>query len=239
MGASPHCIPILEARGVGRVFGAGELAVRALHPTDLSVGPGEVLVLRGPSGSGKTTLLSILGMVLTPSEGDVWLGGCRATGLPLDALASLRLREVGFVFQQFNLIAGLSAHENVELPLRLSGVSLASRMRHAKVMTALDRVSMAAFAHRKPRELSGGQQQRVAIARALVTSARLLLCDEPTASLDSAAGEQVLGLLREIASGSGRAVVVVTHDRRVLRIADRVLDMRDGAVVASPPGPLP
>jgi ABC-type lipoprotein export system ATPase subunit len=224
--------PLLEAIGAGRVYGEGALAVRVLHPSDVAILPGEVVVLAGPSGSGKTTLLSILGLVLLPTEGEVRLLGERVSTLPPDRLAVLRRRALGFVFQQFNLLAGLSAAENVELPLLLDGVPGAERRRRATL--ALERVDLAGHAHKKPRELSGGQQQRVAIARATVTSPRVILCDEPTASLDRDSGQLVLDLLSRLAADGERAVLVVTHDERVMRIGTRLVTLADGKISEPP-----
>ena len=213
---------------MGRVFGTGELAARVLAPSDVAIRPGEVVVIVGPSGSGKTTLLSILGLVLSPTEGEVWLRGERVSGLDRDHLANVRLRRMGFVFQQFNLLQGLSAVENVELPLVLAGTPRTER--RARALEALERVGLADRAGHAPRQLSGGQQQRVAIARAVVGSPDVVLCDEPTASLDGASGRLVLTLLRQLVADADRAVVVVTHDERVVRIADRVLEVADGTV---------
>ena len=217
---------VLEGRGVGRVFGTGPLAVRALHPTDIQVRRGEVLVIMGPSGSGKTTLLSLLGLVLSPTEGEVVLDGRPVSRGNPDALARLRRDAVGFVFQQFNLMPGLSALDNVALPLLLRGTP--ARERTASAGEALARVGLSGREAAKPRLLSGGQQQRVAIARALVTHAPVILCDEPTASLDGATGREVLSTLKGLAMDLGRAVVVVTHDERVLSIADRLVEVVDG-----------
>jgi putative ABC transport system ATP-binding protein len=216
----------LEGRGVGKVFGRGDLEYRALHPSDIRVLRGEVLVLMGPSGSGKTTLLSILGLVLTPTEGDVLVQGRSVASATGDQMAMLRRDLLGFVFQQFNLLPSLSARDNAALPLLLAGVSRTERAKRAD--RALDRVGMADKRHAKPRTLSGGQQQRVAIARALVNDAPVLLCDEPTASLDGKTGQGILKTLRELAEHAGRALVIVTHDERVLSIADRVLYVIDG-----------
>jgi ABC-type lipoprotein export system ATPase subunit len=217
---------VLAGYGVGRVFGEGALATRVLHPTTLEVRRGQVLVIMGPSGSGKTTLLSILGLVLTPTEGDVHAGGRSVSGFSADRLAVLRRDHVGFVFQQFNLIAGLSAVDNVTLPLMLAGVSAREREQRGRAMLAM--VGLEEKAQLKPRNLSGGQQQRVAIARALVTGAAVILCDEPTASLDGASGTVVLSTLQRLAHEEGRGVVVVTHDERVLAIADRLVEIVDG-----------
>jgi len=221
---------VLEGRGVGKVFGRGELAVRALHPTDIELRRGEVLVIMGPSGSGKTTLLSILGLVLRPTEGEVTVGGRGVANATRDELAVLRRDHVGFVFQQFNLLPSLSALENVAVPLLLADAPRTQRA--ARAARALELVGMADKRRATPRLLSGGQQQRVAIARALVNDAPVLLCDEPTASLDGAIGRSVLTTLRDLATGAGRAVVIVTHDERVLPIADRVVHVIDGRVVS-------
>jgi len=218
----------LEGRGIGKVFGAGDLAARALHPTDLEVRGGEVLVIMGPSGSGKTTLLSLLGLVLTPTEGEVFVDGKSIARASADELAALRRDRLGFVFQQFNLLPSLSALENVAVPLLLSGLSRPER--HARAGRALELVGMADRRAARPRQLSGGQQQRVAIARALVNDAPVLLCDEPTASLDGDTGRGVLETLVRLARG-GRAVVIVTHDERVLPIADRLVHVVDGRVI--------
>lgn len=216
----------LEARGISKTFGKGELAVHALRPTNLTVSRGEVLVIMGPSGSGKTTLLSILGLVLSPTEGELLVEGRTVGGASGDTLAKLRRNHVGLVFQQFNLLTGLSALENVGLPLLIQGVS--GRARTARARQALELVAMRDKEAAKARLLSGGQQQRVAIARALVTDAAVLLCDEPTASLDGATGRSVLETLRNLAHTGARAVVIVTHDERVLGVADRLVRVEDG-----------
>jgi putative ABC transport system ATP-binding protein len=218
--------PVLEGRGIGKVFGTGTLSVRALHPTDIAVNRGEVLVVMGPSGSGKTTLLSILGLVLEPSEGRVLVGGEDVTGAGADTLAQLRRDRVGFIFQQFNLLSGLTALENVSLPLLLRGTG--ARERTARAREVLGAVAMGDKAASKARQLSVGQQQRVAIARALVADAGVLLCDEPTASLDGETGRGVLKTLQTLAHSDARAVVIVTHDDRVLRFADRLVHVDDG-----------
>ena len=224
-------VPALEGLGVGRVFGRGELAVRALHPSDVALHRGEVVVIMGPSGSGKTTLLSMLGLVLSPSEGSVWLDGRPVQWDVPDDLALLRRRRLGFVFQQFNLLPSLTARENVEVPLVLAGVR--RRERRPRALRALELVGLESKTDARPRQLSGGQQQRVAIARALVNDASILLCDEPTASVDGGTGLGILETLRDLSHSSGRAVAIVTHDERVLRFADRVIHVIDGQVKES------
>jgi putative ABC transport system ATP-binding protein len=223
----------IEGVGVGMVFGRGELATRALHPTDIEIRRGEVLVIMGPSGSGKTTLLSILGLVLTPTEGEVRIDGRPVGDASPDELAVLRRDRVGFVFQQFNLLPSLSALENAAVPLLLAGVPRRERLERAGRALAL--VDMSDRRKATPRLLSGGQQQRVAIARALVNDAPVLLCDEPTASLDGATGRGVLQTLRDLTRGEGRAVVIVTHDERAVPFADRVVHVIDGRVVPAAP----
>jgi len=219
----------LEGRGVGKVFGRGELATRALFPTDLEIRRGEVLIIMGPSGSGKTTLLSILGLVLTPSEGEVLVDGRSVAEASADELAVIRRDRVGFVFQQFNLLPSLSALENTAVPLLLAGVP--STERTSRTLRALELVGMAPKRSSTPRLLSGGQQQRVAIARALVNDAPVLLCDEPTASLDGTTGRGILATLQTLARTEQRAVVIVTHDERALPYADRLVHVIDGRVV--------
>jgi putative ABC transport system ATP-binding protein len=220
---------VLEGRGIGEVFGRGDLAVRALHPTDLAIRRGEVVVIMGPSGSGKTTLLSVLGLVLSPTEGEVFVNGQSTASATRDEMAVLRRDGMGFVFQQFNLLPSLTAVENVAVPLLLAGVPRAERI--ARAVQALALVGMADRRAARPRLLSGGQQQRVAIARALVNEAPVLLCDEPTASLDGETGRGVLAVLRTLATTANRAIVVVTHDDRVLPYADRIVHVIDGRVV--------
>ncbi len=221
----------LQGLGIGRVFGRGDLAVRALYPTDVTIRRGEVLVIMGPSGSGKTTLLSILGLVLTPTEGEVLVDGRSVSEATADEMAMLRRDRVGFIFQQFNLLPSLPALENVAVPLLLSGIRRSERV--ARAARALDLVGMGDKRFATPRLLSGGQQQRVAIARALVNDAAVLLCDEPTASLDGVTGRGILATLRDLAR-SGRAIAIVTHDDRVLSIADRVIHVVDGRVQLEP-----
>ena len=230
---SPSVAPAiaLEGRGIGKVFGRGDLATRALHPTDVEIRRGEVLVIMGPSGSGKTTLLSILGLVLSPTEGEVLVAGRSVAKATADQMAILRRDGLGFVFQQFNLLPSLSALENAAVPLLLSGTRRAERV--SRAMRALELVGMADKRSASPRELSGGQQQRVAIARALVNNAPVLLCDEPTASIDGNTGRGILETLRELAHRGDRAVVIVTHDERVLAIADRLVHVIDGRLASA------
>jgi putative ABC transport system ATP-binding protein len=220
--------PILRLERAGRVHGKGPRAVRALGPVDLEIHPGEFVAVMGPSGSGKTTLLSLAGALDRASDGRVLLEGRELSGLVPGELAALRRRTVGFVFQDLNLLPGLTAVENVSLPLELDGRALGPARREAR--RALDRVGLAGLADRFPDDLSGGEQQRVAIARAFVGPRRLLLADEPTGALDSVTGESVVRSLREQCA-IGRTVLLVTHDATHAAWADRVVYLRDGRIV--------
>jgi len=218
----------IEARAIRKTYGDGPLAFTALKGVDFTVERGEFVMLVGPSGSGKTTLLSIIGCVLEPSAGSLSLFGQDVTRTPRRQLPELRLSNIGFIFQGHNLVAGLTALENVELLLELRGRSHASARREA--MELLDAVGLADRALRKPSELSGGQRQRVAIARALAASPPLILADEPTASLDAQSGLSVTELLRRLATERGHTVVVVTHDNRIYHLADRIVRIEDGLI---------
>ena len=228
---------VLELRGVTRVHGTGHTQVRALVDASLRVGSGELVAIMGPSGSGKTTLLSLAGGLDHPTVGSVLVEGVDLASLSVSDLARLRRRRVGYVFQQFNLIDGLTAAENVSLPLELDGVR--RREAHAAALRVLDAVGMADLADRFPDDLSGGEQQRVAIARATVGDRILLLADEPTGALDSMTGETVLRLMRTHCEGGGSGVLV-THDARFAAWADRIVFLRDGRIVdetQAPPNP--
>jgi putative ABC transport system ATP-binding protein len=220
---------VIEARGVEKVFGRGDVAQRALKGVDLRVAAGEFVMLVGPSGSGKTTLLSILGCVLAPTAGEVRLGGEVVTGRPARELAALRRTRLGFVFQSYNLVASLTALENVALALRIRGQRRDEALAEAR--GTLARVDLADKADRKPAALSGGEAQRVAVARALAGHPAIVLADEPTASLDAASGARVMHLLRAMADEQGTTVVVVTHDPRIFALADRIVRIEDGRIV--------
>jgi putative ABC transport system ATP-binding protein len=220
--------PVLEARGLRKVHGSGAAAVTALDGVDVTVDHGEFLAVTGPSGCGKSTLLNLLGGLDRPSAGEVLLHGERIDGAGEARRARLRRTEVGFVFQFFNLIANLTVADNVELPALLAGVPTREARRRAGEL--LDRLGLEEVARRVPGELSGGQQQRVAIARALINRPSVLLADEPTGNLDSAAAREVVSVLRE-RGDEGQAIVLVTHDLRVATAAGRVIRMRDGAIV--------
>jgi len=223
----------VQARGVSKVFGEGALAFQALAEIDLEVPRGELLMLAGPSGSGKTTLLSIIGCVLSATSGALELFGEDVTRLKAKELPALRLSSIGFVFQGHNLIASLSAVDNVALTLRMQGVAVSKATARAKEL--LDRVGLAGKLSSMPNELSGGQRQRVAIARALAGSPPLLLADEPTAALDAKSGLVVTELLKELNRESGVTVIVVTHDNRIFHLADRIVHLADGRIVDGNP----
>ena len=217
----------LELRGVSKVYGRGPSQVRALRGIDLSVEVGTLVAVMGPSGSGKSTLLTIAGGLEEPTSGEVLVGGAALAAMSRDAKARLRRRMIGYVFQDYNLLAGLTAAENVALPLELDGVG--PRAARAAGLEALEGLGLADRASRFPDQLSGGERQRVAIARAVIGERHLLLADEPSGALDSVNAEQVMRLMRS-ACGRGVAGVVVTHDAQLASWADRVLFLRDGRV---------
>lgn len=219
---------LLEMRAVTRVHGHGAREVTALRGVDLAVQPGEFVALMGPSGSGKSTLLHLAGGLALPTSGEVLVDGKSLTDLSEAERAVLRRDVLGYVFQEFNLLPGLTALENVAFPLELAG--LRTRPARAAALGALAEVGIEELASRMPAELSGGQSQRVAIARSLVGPRRLLLADEPTGALDSMSGRDIIALLRGRAD-AGAGVVLVTHEPRFAAWADRTLQLRDGDVV--------
>jgi putative ABC transport system ATP-binding protein len=228
---------VLELSNVSRIHGTGHTAVHALIDVSLTADAGELVAVMGPSGSGKTTLLSLAGGLDHPTSGRVLVEGRELGALGVAELARVRRRRIGYVFQQLNLIDGLTAAENVSLPLELDGLD--RRRAAASAIEALQRVGMSELADRFPEELSGGEQQRVAIARAVVGERILLLADEPTGALDSITGEAVLRLMRQHCDGGGCGILV-THDARFAAWADRVVFLRDGRVIdetARPSGP--
>jgi putative ABC transport system ATP-binding protein len=218
----------LELRGVSKVYGEGSTEVHALRTVDLSVDAGELVAVMGPSGSGKSTLLTIAGSLEQPSSGEVLVGGEALAAMSRNGRARLRRRAIGYVFQDFNLLAGLTAVENVALPLELDGVH--AKTARAAGMRALEELGLTDRASRYPDELSGGERQRVAIARAVVGDRQLLLADEPSGALDSVNAEAVMRLVHT-ACRRGMAGVVVTHDAQLASWADRVVFLRDGRVV--------
>lgn len=211
----------------GKEYKTGETTIVALQPTSVEFKTGEITLLVGPSGSGKTTLLSLLGSIIYPTMGKVWIGDTCVNDLSEKELANMRLQHIGFVFQGFNLLAPLNALENVMEPLLLQGVKRREAKRRA--MELVRKFGMEDRINNLPRNLSGGQQQRIAIARSLVTDPQLILCDEPTASLDHKSAKMVMDLLSEL-SNDDRAVIVVTHDLRLKKYADRTIYVSEGSI---------
>ena len=228
--------PVIEIKDVSKVYQMGETAVHALQEVSLEIQEGEYVAIIGASGAGKTTLMNMIGLLDRPSSGTYRIRGTETSKLNEEQLADLRNRELGFVFQRFNLLPRTSARRQVELPLFYAGVP--SQVAAAEAMDALAKVGLANRAGHRPDELSGGQQQRVAIARALVNHPSLLLADEPTGALDSKTGDEVMGLFRDL-HRQGMTLVVVTHDNRIARQAERMITLRDGVIIADEPGELP
>ncbi|HEY6429425.1 MAG TPA: ABC transporter ATP-binding protein [Acidimicrobiales bacterium] len=216
---------VIELERVTKVYRTGSISVAALRGVSLSIDPGEYVAIIGPSGSGKSTLMHILGCLDVPSSGRYHLAGEDVSHMSETALAEVRNRRIGFVFQQFNLLSSMTAWQNVELPLVYAGVPRGERKERA--MDALKRVGLAGRVHHRPGELSGGQQQRVAVARALVTEPDLILADEPTGNLDSVSAADVLRLMGEL-HAAGRTLMLITHDVEVASAAGRVIGIRDG-----------
>ncbi|HAF22501.1 MAG TPA: ABC transporter ATP-binding protein [Blastocatellia bacterium] len=225
--------PLIHLSGVKKVFYTDEVETHALSGIHLDINKGEYVSIAGPSGCGKSTLLSILGLLDTPSDGEYVLNETAVENLSLSDRARIRNREVGFIFQSFNLIGDLTVYENVELPLTYRGLSSSDRKR--RVTDALERVGMAHRAGHFPSQLSGGQQQRVAVARAVSGQPSILLADEPTGNLDSSNGEAVIELLRELHRG-GATICMVTHDPRYAQQADRIVHLFDGLIVEEEAG---
>jgi putative ABC transport system ATP-binding protein len=221
--------PVLEAIDIVKELGHGAGMVRALKGVSLALVPGELTLLMGPSGSGKTTLLSILGCILSPTEGHLNVAGHSTQGLDSEGLAHLRRRHIGFVFQGYNLFPTMTASENVMLALDVRAAPVVDPPGHA--VSALTAVGLAHRARAFPAKLSGGEKQRVAIARALAGRPSVILADEPTAALDAENGRAVMALLSEVAKDPNRAVLAVTHDHRTLAYADRIIRIEDGYIV--------
>lgn len=222
---------VVRLERVSRIYRHGGIEVPALQEVDLEIRRGEFSALVGPSGSGKTTLLNLIGGLDSPTSGRIWIGDVETTRLSSSQLADVRLRHIGFVFQEYNLIPVLSAMENVEYVMLLQGVP--ERERRSRSLALLQELGLGGMEHRRPGELSGGQQQRVAVARAIVSEPLIVLPDEPTANLDSAAGAALLDLMRKLNETKGITFVFSTHDPMVMQRARRIIRMRDGRVVAS------
>lgn len=218
----------ISVQDVCRDFEAGGQVLRVLHNVTTDILPGELTYLVGESGSGKTTLISIIAGILYPTQGTVSVFGTDLYQLSDNDLVRFRLANIGFIFQQYNLIPSLTAAENASVPLVAAGMGRAEAIERS--MAILERLNMTSQAEKRPNQLSGGQQQRVAIARALVHEPRLIVCDEPTAALDAKSGRRVMDLLREVALSADRSVIIVTHDNRIFDLADRILVMEDGRI---------
>ncbi len=224
-----HGDSLIRVRNLNKVYRRGSETIEVLQGLDLDVGQGEFVAFMGPSGSGKTTLLNLLGGLDIPTAGTVTVAGDEITAMSAGKLTAWRARHVGFIFQMYNLIPVLTAFQNVELPLLLTGLSKSDRRRH--VETALELVGLGDRLDHHPRQLSGGQEQRVAIARAIVTDPSFLLCDEPTGDLDRASAEEILDLLTELESEHGKTILMVTHDPLAAERADVVLHLEKGVLV--------
>ena len=220
----------IKCQGITKEFKVGDSAVQVLHGIDIAINSGELTYLVGESGSGKTTLISIIAGILYPTQGKVDVFGSDIYGLADSDLVRFRLANIGFIFQQYNLLPTLTAAENAAIPLIAAGVKRGEAVERATAL--LEKLNIANQADKYPRAMSGGQQQRVAIARALVHSPRLVVCDEPTAALDAKSGRRVMDLLREVALAADRAVIIVTHDNRIFDMADRILAMEDGRITS-------
>ncbi len=223
--------PIYSLHGVGRVYSQSTNQVHAVRDVDLEIDRGEFLVVVGPSGSGKTTLLQLLGALDRPTDGQIDFEGRDLARLGDAELTELRLRTIGFIFQQFNLIPTLTAAQNVEVALAPSG--LGGDARRARSHELLESVGLGGRAHHLPSQLSGGEQQRVAIARALANNPHVLLADEPTGNLDTATGEEIMALLKDLSTRSGHTVVLITHDAEIAAEAPRVIRMQDGRLLSA------
>ncbi|MGE5188965.1 MAG: ABC transporter ATP-binding protein [Gemmatimonadota bacterium] len=225
--------PVIEIVGLGKTYRLGEVEVEALRDVTIAIDPGEFVAVMGASGSGKSTLMNILGCLDRPTAGAYRLGGKDVSEMSKNALADIRRKQIGFVFQSYNLIPRMDALENVELPMVYEGVPSASRRQRAR--EALRAVGLQERAHHLPSQMSGGQQQRVAIARSIVNSPSLLLADEPTGNLDTAAGDEIMGVFQSLNEERGITVVLVTHEPDIAQFAKRIVRFRDGRLILDEP----
>ena len=221
---------MIQAEELTKIYQMGDSEVRALNGTSFTIANGEMVAIMGPSGSGKSTLMSIIGCLDVPTGGSYRLDGVAVENMGESELAEIRGQKIGFVFQQFNLLARTSALENVMLPLTYAGIS--GKERNNRALKALERVGLGDRTHHAPNELSGGQQQRVAIARALVNEPAILLADEPTGALDSKTGVEIMELFQNLHKESGQTVILVTHDSYVARHTDRIINLSDGHIIS-------
>jgi putative ABC transport system ATP-binding protein len=220
----------IDVKNVTKDFAVGDESIRVLDDINVSIKAGELTYLVGESGSGKTTLISIIAGILSPTEGSVSVFGSDIYSLPDADLVRFRLSNIGFIFQQYNLLPTLTAAQNAAIPLIAAGMNRHDAFDRARVL--LDKLNIGKQADKYPKAMSGGQQQRVAIARALIHEPRLVVCDEPTAALDAQSGRRVMDLLREVGLAAERAVIIVTHDNRIFDLADRILAMEDGRITS-------
>ncbi|HEU5187442.1 MAG TPA: ABC transporter ATP-binding protein [Candidatus Saccharimonadales bacterium] len=225
---------VVDISNVSKIFGSGHTAVKAVNDISLSVDAGDIVLVMGPSGSGKTTLISIIGSLMQASEGKVVLRDKDLSKLGNNGLAALRLHDLGFIFQAFNLLSALNAVDNVAVPARLAGMS--AKAAHDKAAQLLAKLHLEQRLHNLPKDLSGGEKQRVAVARALINDPKLILADEPTANLDSKTGHEVMELLCEIACAENRAVIIVSHDLRLRDVAKRIITIEDGRLTKEEKG---
>lgn len=225
---------ILEIKNISKIYGSGHTEMKAVDNVSLEVNEGEVLLIMGPSGSGKTTLLTMAGALLKPTSGSISLNGQEITRLSEKDLPKVRLRELGFVFQSFNLLASLTAQENVAVPLIVSGMAKKGALLKAK--KTLEKLNLGNRLDNLPRDLSGGEKQRVSIARALINNPKLILADEPSANLDSKIGHEVMKQLCSVGCEQGKAIVIVSHDDRIKDIAHRIIYIEDGKLVKEEKG---
>ena len=228
---------MIHVEELTKVYQMGENEVRALDGVDFTIEKGEMVAIMGPSGSGKSTLMSIIGCLDVPTSGRYMIDDVSVENMDETRLADVRGRKIGFVFQQFNLLARTSALENVKLPLTYAGIS--GKERDERAMKALERVGLGKRTHHAPNELSGGQQQRVAIARAIVNEPAILLADEPTGALDSKTGVEIMDLFQSLHRENGQTVILVTHDAHVARHTDRIIKISDGKIVSDEVNPNP
>jgi putative ABC transport system ATP-binding protein len=219
---------MIEMKDISKVYQMGEVSLEALKEIRLKIEPGEFISIMGPSGSGKSTLLNIIGCLDTPTGGSYFLEGKNVAGLSFDQLSTIRNRQVGFVFQNFNLLPYATTYENVELPMLFNGKP--GKKRRQRVFELLEMVGLVQWQHHRPSELSGGQQQRVAVARALANDPSLILADEPTGNLDSKTGEEIMGLFVKL-QRQGRTILMVTHDTHIASYSQRTINLLDGRII--------
>ncbi|MBI2798037.1 ABC transporter ATP-binding protein [Candidatus Saccharibacteria bacterium] len=225
---------IVSVKNISKIFGSGHTAVKAVQNVSLQIKPGDIVLIMGPSGSGKTTLISMVGALMSPTDGDVRVEGQGLGSLKPGQLADLRLKEFGFIFQSFNLLSALSAEKNVMLPLLVAGLS--QKQARCKARASLEKLGLGSQLRNLPKDLSGGEKQRVAVARALANDPKVILADEPTANLDKKTGVNVMVMLCEIACRENRAVIIVSHDERLKAVAKRVITIEDGKLVREEAG---